>query len=115
MEKFLKSFVYAFNGIVYAAKTQSSFRIELFATICVVLLGWFAGLTASEWLWISLAIALVLMLELLNTALEVFVDLVSPEQHPKAGAIKDVASAAVLVAAFFSLIVAAFIFIPKFF
>jgi diacylglycerol kinase len=113
MKKFLKSFHYAFNGIAYALRTQLSFQIECFATISVVILGWSVGLSNMEWLWISLAIAIVLLLELLNTAIEVLVDLISPQFHPKAGVIKDVASGAVLIGALFSLIVALVVFVPK--
>ncbi len=76
-------------------------------------MGYIVNLNANEWLWISLAIALVLILELVNTSIEVLVDLISPQQNFKAGAIKDVASAAVLVGALFSVVVAFFIFIPK--
>jgi diacylglycerol kinase len=114
MKKFFKSFVYAFNGIVYALKTQLSFQIECAVTLVVVLLGCYLDLNQNEWLWIAMAITLVLVLELLNTAIEVLVDLVSPQQNPKAGAIKDIASGAVLVGALFSIIVGLFIFIPKF-
>ena len=113
MRKFLKSFVYAFRGIIYSFKTQLNFRIECFAAIVVVLLGYFVKLNRSEWLWVSLAIIIVLVLELINTAIEVLVDLVSPTYHPKAGVVKDAASAAVLVASVFAIIVALFIFLPK--
>jgi diacylglycerol kinase len=113
MKKFLKSFLYAFNGIAYALKTQLSFQIECVATIAVILLGYYLNLSKNEWLWVALAISVVLVLELLNTAIEVLVDLVSPEQNPKAGAIKDIASGAVLIGALFSIIVALFIFVPK--
>ena len=113
MKKFLKSFTYAFNGIAYAVKTQLSFQIECAATIVVILLGCYLNLNRNEWLWIVLAISMVLVLELLNTALEVLVDLVSPDKNPKAGAIKDLASGAVLIGALFSIVVALFIFVPK--
>ncbi len=114
MKKFLKSFIYAFNGITYAIKTQLSFQIECTATIAVILLGYYLKLNKNEWLWVALAISVVLILELLNTAIEVLVDLVSPEQNPKAGAIKDLASGAVLIAALFSIAIGLFIFLPKF-
>lgn len=113
MKKFLKSFTYAFDGLAYAFKTQLSFQVEVVAAIVVILAGSYFQLSKDEWLWISVAIALVLILELLNTAIEVLVDLVSPQIHPKAGAIKDVASASVLVASGFAVVVALFVFIPK--
>ena len=79
----------------------------------MVLLGFYFKLNSNEWLWITTALAVVVILELLNTALEVFVDLVSPEQNPKAGAIKDVASAAVLIGGLLALIIGLIIFVPK--
>ena len=113
MKKFLKSFVYSFKGLHYAFKTQLNFQIECAATILVIALGCVMKINVEEWLWVSLAIALVLVLELINTAIEVLVDLVSPEFNPKAGIVKDVASAAVLVGALFSVVIALFIFLPK--
>lgn len=114
MKRFLKGFVYAFNGLVYTFRTQLNFKIHCFSAIFVVLFGLYAKLSSREWLWIALAIAIVLILELVNTAIETLVDLVSPHQQPKAGHIKDVAASAVLVAAFLALTIALIIFVPKF-
>jgi diacylglycerol kinase len=113
MKKFLKGFAYSFQGLSYAFKTQLNFRVHCVATVLVVLLGLYFKLNSYEWLWITTAIAVVVVLELLNTALEVLVDLVSPEQNPKAGAIKDVASAAVLIGGLLALIIGLIIFVPK--
>ena len=90
-----------------------NFQIHLFATILVGIAGWYFQLSGNEWLWIVLAIGLVLVAELLNTAIELLVDLVSPEFNVKAGKVKDVAAGAVIVAALISVIIAAIIFIPK--
>lgn len=90
-----------------------NFQIHLVATILVGIAGWYFQLSGNEWLWIVLAIGLVLVAELLNTAIELLVDLVSPEFNVKAGKVKDVAAGAVIVAAFISVIIAAIIFIPK--
>lgn len=114
MRKIMKSFLFAFNGLVYAFKTQLNFKIHCFFAIVAVFLGWYVNLNTPEWLWIGLAIALVLVLELLNTAIEVLVDLVSPERNDKAGAIKDLAAAAVVVASLLALVIGLFIFVPKF-
>ena len=113
MKKFLKSFVYSFQGIAYAFTTQLSFRVHCLATLLVICLGIYTNLTAQEWLWITAAIAIVVILELVNTSIEILVDLVSPGQNPKAGAIKDVASAAVLVGGLMALIIGLIIFVPK--
>jgi diacylglycerol kinase len=113
MKRFLKSFFYAFKGLAYAFKTQLNFKIHCFSGVLAIALGLYLNLSIIEWLWISLAIALVLIVELINTAIEVLVDLVSPQQHPKAGAIKDVSAAAVLLSALLALGIGLFIFVPK--
>lgn len=70
-------------------------------------------LSSAEWLDLFLIINLVLILELINTSIESIVDLVSPEIHEKAKIAKDVAAAAVLITSFVSIIIGAFIFLPK--
>jgi diacylglycerol kinase len=114
MHRFFRSFGFAFNGLRHAVKTQLNFRLHLLSAVAVVALGVYTGLSSLEWVCISLCIGLVMVLELLNTALEIMVDLVSPDYHPKAGLIKDIAAAAVLMAAIVALVVALFIFVPKF-
>ncbi len=113
MNKILRSFLFAFKGLAYAFKTQINFKIHCFFIIAVFVLGLYIQLNLSDWLWLSLAVALVVILELLNTAIEVLIDLVYPEQNYKAGAIKDLAAAAVLVASLFALVIGLIIFVPK--
>lgn len=113
MKKLIRGFGYAFKGISYAASTQLNFRIHLFATAIAVIMGFTLQLTVNEWLWIALAIAMVLASELLNTAIEILVDLVSPGYNEKAGHIKDVAAASVLITAIFALATGLIIFTPK--
>ena len=91
-----------------------NFRIHLIAILMVLFAGWYFHLAVSEWLWIILAIGLVLVAELLNTAIEILVDLVSPDFNTQAGKVKDVAAGAVVVAAIISVLIGAIIFIPKF-
>ena len=112
--KLIKSFVFAFKGLIYAFNTQLNFKIHCFFSAIVLFLGWHSRLNSSEWLWIIFAIALVIILELVNTAIEVLVDLVSPELHPKAGIIKDLAAAAVLIASLLAIVIGLIIFVPKF-
>ena len=114
MKKLIRGFGYAFKGVRYATGTQLNFRVHLFLTAVAVALGFVLRISTTEWLWISLAIALVLASELLNTAIEILTDLVSPGYHEKAGHIKDVAAAAVLITAFLAIITGAIIFIPHF-
>ncbi|MCJ8208422.1 diacylglycerol kinase family protein [Mucilaginibacter sp. RS28] len=115
MKKFLKGFTYAFNGLKYAAVTQLNFRVHLVAMLTAITLGLYFHLSANEWCWLAFAIAFVLITELLNTAIEILVDLVSPGYNIKAGHIKDVSAAAVLLSAIFAVVVGGIIFIPKLF
>lgn len=114
MLKFIKGFGYAFSGIAYAFKTQLNFKFHIVTLLITTIAGWYFALSVNEWLWIVVAAAIVLIAELLNTALEVLVDLVSPDFNPKAKIIKDVAAAAVLIAAIGAAIIGFIIFIPKF-
>ncbi len=113
MKKLLNSFKYAFQGFSYATKTQLNFRIHLVVTAVALLLGWYLCISSAEWLWIALTVALVLTAELLNTAIEILTDLVSPDWNEKAGHIKDVSAAAVTITAAFAVVVGCIIFLPK--
>jgi diacylglycerol kinase len=113
MKKFFKGFIYAFKGMNYAFATQINFKFHSFSGVVILALGFFFELNLMEWLWISAAIILVIVAELFNTALEVLVDLVSPGYHPKAGVVKDLSSAAVLLIAVLSAIIGVCVFLPK--
>ncbi|MGZ5243321.1 MAG: diacylglycerol kinase family protein [Bacteroidia bacterium] len=114
IHKRANSFVYAFKGIFSLLGTQPNAVIHLVATVIVISFGFYFDLAKWEWITIVLCIALVWIAEALNTAIEFVVNLVSPEYHPLAGKAKDVAAAAVLIAALFSVIVGSIIFLPKF-
>lgn len=113
MSKFIRGFGYAFSGLGYAFKSQLNFKVHILVAIVTSIAGCWFKLSLTEWLWIVVAIGMVLATELLNTAIEVLVDLISPEIHPKAKIIKDVAAAAVLITAFTAAIIGLIIFIPK--
>lgn len=115
MKKVIRSFGYAFKGIGYAYTTQLNFRIHSGATFVAVALGLFLKIAAVEWLWIALSIALVIITEMLNTALELLTDLASPEYNTKAGHVKDVSAGCVVIAAAFAVITGGIIFLPKLF
>ena len=109
----LKSFANAGNGVAYTVRTQRNARIHLAATVVVVALSLGFGITALEWTAILLAIGLVWTAELLNTAIESVVDLVSPDEHELARISKDVASGGVLIAAIVALAVGMIVFGPR--
>lgn len=89
--------------------------MHLLATAVVIVAGFIFGLSKIEWSIIALTIGLVIVTELLNTAIEMLVDLVSPEYNERAGKIKDVSAGAVLLSAIISVVVAVFIFGNKIF
>src|SRR5690349_14181177 len=108
----LKSFGYAWSGILYFFKKEHNARIHLGATGIVLLLSYYFKMSQTEWLMILIFIALVWITEMLNTAIERIMDFLSPEIHPAVGIIKDIAAGAVLVASIAAMIAAAVIFIP---
>ncbi|MBN2303076.1 MAG: diacylglycerol kinase family protein [Anaerolineae bacterium] len=95
----LQSFRHAFAGIAYTLRTQPNTRLHAAATAAVLILGLWLDLTRIDWALIAVAVASVWAAEILNTALEALVDLVSPDPHPLAKVAKDCAAAAVLVLA----------------
>ena len=113
--KRIASFRYAFQGLSDLFRTQPNARIHLSVAVMVVALGFYCRVSRMEWIALSICITLVLVLEALNTALEYLTDLVSPEFHPLAGRVKDVAAAAVLLAAIGAVAVGLLVFIPHLF
>jgi diacylglycerol kinase len=101
----LTSFRHAFAGLGYALRTQRNIRIHLAVAMGVTILGAWLGLSPARWAVLALTIGFVLVVELLNTAVEAVVDLCCPEYHPLAKAAKDAAAGAVLLAAITSVIV----------
>ncbi len=96
MPRFTKSFSYAFNGLRLAFK-DNHMKVHVIIALIVVAAGLFFGITKTEWLICFILFGLVMSFEIINTAIEHFVDLVEPKFNPKAGAIKDLAAGAVLV------------------
>jgi undecaprenol kinase len=102
--RFLISFKCALEGLRYALYTQRNFRVHLVIALAVVIAGLWLHITLNQWAVLTLVISMVLVVELINTAIEVMVDLVSPDYHPLAKTVKDLAAGAVLVVAIFSII-----------
>jgi diacylglycerol kinase len=115
MIKLIKSFWYALKGMFFTLREEQNMRIHALAILVVTVAGIYVGLTAVEWAVIALTIGFVIASEMVNTAIEDLVDLVSPEHNPKAGRIKDIAAGAVLTAAIVAVVVAIYIFGNKVF
>jgi diacylglycerol kinase len=110
-----KSFFYAWTGIIGFLKMEHNARLHLLGTMAAAGLSLSVGITRTEAVALIFCVALVWITEIINTAIEKAMDFISREQHPQIGIIKDLAAAAVLVAAIASLIVGSLIFLPKIF
>jgi diacylglycerol kinase len=108
-----KSFKHAFRGIGVIFKTQHNAWIHAVVGVIVIILGFVYSLSEAEWGLLVLSMAAVLAAEGFNTALEIDMDLTSPEYHPYARDTKDVAAGAVLLTVIGAVIVGLIIFLPK--
>jgi len=109
----LCSFRYAFNGLVRFFFEEHNAILHLLATVTVGILIIFFKIRGYELLALVIVTGGVWITELINTAIEKIMDHLSPEQHPQVKYIKDLAAAAVLVAAAVALMTGTIIFIPK--
>lgn len=113
MKKLINSFKYAFQGIYIGIKEERNIKIHIFIMILVILFGIMLKISKVEWIICIILFGNVIALELMNTAIENTVDLITKENNPKAKIAKDTAAGAVLVMAISSAIVGLIIFIPK--
>ncbi len=108
-----KSFYHAFEGIFATVRSERNIKIHLGFVVLVVTAGIVLKISLQEWLIVLTLFGLVLSLELVNTALEATVDLVTEERRPLAKKAKDAAAGAVLIAAINAAIIGCLIFVPK--
>ncbi len=109
----VKAFSCAWEGIVYAFSSQRNLKIHACFAIAAVILGFLLRISEAGWLAVVVCVALVMSLEIVNTAIESVVDLVSPEWHLLAKRAKDCAAGAVYLAAFASVVVACIVYLPR--
>ena len=112
-KRLINSFKYAIQGLVYAFKKEQNMLIHVIICITVIALGILLKISYFEWLICFILFGLVMSTELINSAIEALVDLVSPNKHPLAKIAKDTASSATLIFSIASFIGALIIFIPK--
>lgn len=111
--RYKKSFFHAIDGIVYAVENEHNVLIMMIAALLVFVLGFILPLTMIEIMVLVILIALVISCEMINSAIEAVVDLVTLKEHPLAKIAKDLGSAASLILCFASLICGLIIFLPK--
>lgn len=112
-KKQIRSFGYAWRGIRSCVGREQNLGTHLVAAVLVIAVGLALGLSRMEWVAVVLCIGIVIAAELINSAIERLVDLVSPGHHPVAGQVKDIAAGAVLVCAIAAAAVGLIIFVPK--
>jgi len=108
----LRSIRNAFRGILAAVKTQHNLWIHTVAIIAVVIAGFIFKISLVAWGLVVLVIGLVITLEIMNTAIERLVDLISPDYNKEAGLIKDIMAGGVLAAAIIAVIIGLLVFLP---
>jgi len=113
MKKRIRSFGYALKGINTVFGKEANMNIHLIMTVLVVICGFLFSISITEWMLCIVCFSVVISLEMMNSAIENLVDLVSPEKNNLAGKAKDIAAGAVLVAAICAAIVGLLIFVPK--
>ncbi|MBI4684075.1 MAG: diacylglycerol kinase [Nitrospirae bacterium] len=112
LRQWLRSANFAIEGILHAAKTQRHLRYHFYSAAVVLLLSYALGISRMEFLIIALSVIIVLLAELLNTAIEAMVDIVSPDYSEQARIVKDIAAGAVFVTAFGVAIIGYIILFP---
>lgn len=113
LKKRINSFQYAGRGIRTVFGTETNMKIHICIAIVVLIAGFTFKISATEWIACLLCIGLVVGMEMVNTAIENIVDMVSPNYHPLAGKAKDIAAGAVLICAIISVIIGLLVFGPK--
>lgn len=109
----MNSFIYAGRGIYRFFLNEPNARFHLAATLAVIFLSFYFGVSRTEIMALVFCIALVWLTEMINTSIEKAMDFIYPERHPQIALIKDIAAGAVLIAACCALVIGLIIFIPK--
>ena len=110
MKAFIRSFVYAFNGIKASLVEQRNLKVQTFIALITVVGGFYYNITINEWCIILLSIGLVMGLEMINSAIENLVNLVTQENNFLAGKVKDMAAGAVLFVSVLAVIIGILLF-----
>ena len=111
--RLLDSFGFALNGLLYCLKTQRNMKIHLIAAFFIIIISLFAKLSRTDIMMLIFAISLVLICEMINTAIEKSIDLFTEKFHPLAKISKDVAAGAVFVASFNAVVIGYLVFFSK--
>ncbi|NLP57975.1 diacylglycerol kinase [Lutibacter sp. B1] len=110
----IKAIKYAAKGFWILITSEYSIIAQVIIAVIVTIIGFIMNISATEWMFQIFAIAIVLVAESLNTAIEKIADFIHPEYHKQIGHIKDISAGAAFFAAIFAVIIGLIIYIPKF-
>jgi len=108
-----ESFRHAAEGLFYVLREERNARLHVISALIVLLVSAWLGLSAIEWALIIACIALVFVGEMLNTVVELTIDLIMPDENPLAKCAKDVAAGAILIASFTAAVTGLLVLCPK--
>ncbi|HTW97017.1 MAG TPA: diacylglycerol kinase family protein [Candidatus Methylomirabilis sp.] len=112
MIRLAKSFTYAFRGLVKTFREEQNLQVQSVVAIIIIVLGLIFKITATEWMLLLIVIALVMMTELVNSAVERIADALKPRIHEYIKEMKDIMAAAVMFSALLAVVIGLIIFIP---
>ena len=113
LKKIFASTMYSIQGLVYAFTNEQSLILYSVLSILAIICGFVLDISVNQWICLLLSLGVVLTIELINTAIEAVVDMVTLEYNELAKIAKDCGSAATCVASIIAFIIAMVIFIPK--
>jgi len=114
IKRLLKSFSYAFRGLGKTFKEEQNLQVQSIFAILVIGLAAFFGIKPTEWCLVFMVIALVMLMELANSAVERIADVLKPRIHEYVKEVKDIMAAAVMLSSFLAIAVGVIIFAPYF-
>lgn len=112
LNRLLKSFVYAFRGLFKVFREEQNLRVQAIVAILVFILAWFFNVSNLEWCILFLVIAIVILMEIINSAIERITDVLKPRINSYVKEIKDIMAAAVMTASVIAVIIGILIFWP---
>ena len=113
IKRFFNSFINSFNGLKYAYLYEQSFLLHAILVIVVLITGFYFHISKMQWAILLIVLAMVMITELINTAIEAVVDLVTDEYHELAKIAKDCGSAATFVSSILAVGLYVYVFLPQ--
>lgn len=113
-KRLAKSFFYSYKGIIRVFREEQNIKIQIISALAVAVLGMFFRISTAEWCFLVIVITLVILAEIINSAVERITDMFKPRIHEYAKVVKDITAGAVMITAISAIIVGILIFFPYF-